>query len=97
MWFFLGCAAIGATFWGMLCGARGKPASFWAALGLALTGLTLCAQYQMIAYWTQSSDWAAIDDVVPTMSKALWILTGISILLNLMMIWMDQKIQTGEK
>lgn len=97
MWMFFGLAAIGTTFWGLHCGMHGKRASFWAVLGMALTALTLCAEYQMIANWTRSSDWAAIEDVVPSMGAALWVLTGISIIMNLGTVLLDKKMRTLEK
>lgn len=96
MWMILGLAAIGTTFWGLHCGTQGKRGTFWAALGMALTALTLCAEYQMIANWARSDDWAAIGDVVPTMGTALWVLTGISIVLNLGTVLLDKKMQTLE-
>lgn len=53
------------------------------ALGLAFTALTLCAEYNMLASWAKIDDWGAILDVTPTMNTYLWILTIVSILVNL--------------
>ena len=36
-------------------------------------------------------DWAAIEDVVPGMERALWFLTIVSILLNIAPILLERK------
>ena len=61
------------------------------AMGLSFTALTLCAENSLIAIWVKVEDWTALLDVVPTMEKSLWILTIISILLNITPILLDCK------
>ena len=53
------------------------------AIGLSFTALTLVAEYNMVSNWVDVEDWSALLDVVPTMSTLLWLLTIISILLNI--------------
>ena len=50
--------------------------------GLALTALTLCAFYADGAGRVVAEDWGGLMDIMPTMNKALWVCTVISILLN---------------
>lgn len=88
MWMIFGLLAIAATLTNLLLYFTGKDHRLFMALGLSFTALTLCAQYAMIASWAMTQDWSAIEDVAPTMSMALWVLTGISIILNLFpIIW----------
>lgn len=90
MWLILGVLAIGATLTNIYLYNTGKDYKLFMALGLALTALTLCAEYSMIASWATAQDWYAIEDVAPTMSKALWVLTGISVALNLSPVVLDK-------
>lgn len=46
----------------------------WIVLGLlaiGLTALTLCAEYRLVAEFVAREDWAALQDVVPGMERAL--------------------------
>ena len=61
------------------------------AMGISFTALTLVAQYSMVSNWVKVEDWGALLDVVPTMEKSLWILTIISILLNITPIFLEMK------
>ena len=59
------------------------------AMGLSFTALTLCAEHSLISNWVKVEDWSALLDVVPTMEKALWFLTIVSILLNIAPIFLE--------
>lgn len=83
MWLVFGLAAIGVTFFGLLQRARGKQGTLWSLLGLSLTALTLCAEYHVLSAWAIAGAESNILDVAPTMGKALWVLTLISIALNI--------------
>lgn len=83
MWLFFGLSAITATLVNLHRYRSGKDHTLVMAIALSLTALTLCAEYSMIAYWTKGRDWAAIEDVVPAMNTALWVLTIASIVLNI--------------
>ena len=82
MWMVLGGAAIVAAACNLIWMARGKETKWFRFFSLALTALTLCAFYGGSAKWVLNEDWSALMDVVPTMSKALWGCTAISIVLN---------------
>lgn len=61
------------------------------AVGLSFTALTLVAAYSMVADWVMAEDWSALLDAVPTMETALWVLTMLSILLNITPIFLELK------
>lgn len=83
MWLIFGGIAIIATFINLYLYTKGKNYTLAMAIGLSFTALTLVAQYNMVSNWVHVEDWSALLDVVPTMSTLLWILTIISILLNI--------------
>ncbi len=83
MWLIFGSIAIIATFVNLYLYKTGKNYDLAMAAGLSFTILTLVASYSMIASWVNVEDWAALLDVVPTMSRVFWILGVLSILLNI--------------
>lgn len=83
MWIIFGFIAIITTFINLYMFANGKDYKLAMAMGLSFTALTLCAEHSLIANWVDANDWSALLDVVPTMEKALWFLTIVSILLNI--------------
>ena len=91
MWLILGFIAIVATFINLYMYITGKDYKLAMAMGLSFTALTLCAEYSLVAYWVKGEDWPALLDVVPTMEKALWFLTIVSILLNIAPILLELK------
>jgi len=46
-----------------------------------------CSRFE----WGEVKDWAAIEDVVPGMERALWFLTIVSIFLNIAPILLVKK------
>ena len=82
MWIILGLSAIVTACLNLYCWSKGKEAKWFRFLSLSLTALTLCANYSLDAQWVISQDWSALEDVVPTMSQYLWIMTVGSIALN---------------
>lgn len=91
MWFIFGLIAIAATCLNLYLYAIGKNYNLAMAMGLSFTALTVVADYSMVSSWVQAEDWSALSDVVPIMSGALWILTIISILLNITPILLELK------
>lgn len=91
MWLVFGVIAILATIINLYMYGIGKDYKFAMAIGLSFTTLTLVAQYRLVSDWVKVEDWSALSDVVPTMEIALWILTIISILLNITPILLEQK------
>lgn len=91
MWIILVLIAFIATFINLYRYATGKDYKLAMAMGLSFTALTLCAEHSLVSNWVKVEDWAALLDVVPTMEKALWFLTMVSILLNIAPILLDVK------
>ena len=91
MWLLLGLITIITTFVNIYMYKTGKDYKLTMAMGLSFTALTLCAEHSLIANWVKKEDWSALLDVIPTMDKALWVLTIISILLNIAPIFLELK------
>ncbi|VDG96801.1 Uncharacterised protein [Lysinibacillus sphaericus] len=91
MWLILGVIAIIATFINLYMYVTGKDYKLAMAMGLSFTALTIVADYSMVSDWVKVEDWSALLDVVPGMARALWVLTIISILLNITPILLEQK------
>lgn len=89
MWIILGIIAIIATFINLYMYKAGKDYKLAMAMGLSFTALTLCAENSLISNWVKVEDWSALLDVVPTMEKALWFLTIVSVLLNIAPIFLE--------
>ncbi|WP_427107648.1 hypothetical protein [Lysinibacillus xylanilyticus] len=69
----------------------GKDYKLAMAMGLSFTALTLCSEYSLVSQWVKVEDWAALEDVVPGMERALWFLTVVSILLNIAPLLLELK------
>ncbi|SDM65191.1 hypothetical protein [Sediminibacillus halophilus] len=91
MWLMLGGIAIVTTFINLYMYKAGKDYKLAMAMGLSFTALTLCAEYSLVSRWVKVEDWAALLDVVPGMERALWVLTIVSILLNIAPILLERK------
>jgi Na+/H+-translocating membrane pyrophosphatase len=91
MWLILGVIAIVATFINLFMYKTGKDYKLTMAIGLSFTALTLCSEYSLVSKWVKVKDWSALLDVVPTMEMWLWILTIISIVLNITPILLELK------
>ena len=97
MWLLFGVIAILATFINLYLYKTGKSYSLAVAIGLAFTALTLVTSYNMIFDYIKVEDWSALLDVVPTMTRVFWVLTGISILLNMAPIFLELKKNKNRK
>lgn len=91
MWIILGIGAIAAAICNVIWSMRKKDAKWFRFMSLSLTALTLCAFYGMDAAWVAGEDWSALMDVTPTMSKAVWVLTIASILINSVSLFEKKK------
>ncbi|WP_298828861.1 hypothetical protein [uncultured Planococcus sp.] len=91
MWFILGLIAIAATCINLYLYATGRDYKLAMAMGLSFTALTVVADYSMVSDWVNAEDWSALLDVVPTMAVVLWVLTVLSILLNMTPILLELK------
>lgn len=91
MWIIFGLAAIGATLINLTVFMMEKDYKLPMAIALSLVALTLCAEYSLLNMWVEAKDWAAIMDVVPSMSRALWFLTVAAIFMNILPIFLERK------
>lgn len=91
MWIILGVTAIVATFINFYMYKTGKDYKLAMAIGLSFTALTLCSEYSLVSGWVKMEYWSALLDVVPGMEMALWVLTIISIVLNITPILLELK------
>lgn len=91
MWVIFGLIAIIATCINLYLYRTDKDYKLAMAIGLSFTALTIVADYSMVSDWVKAEDWAALLDVVPTMATVFWVLTIISILLNITPILLELK------
>lgn len=84
MWLIFVLFAIIATFVNLYLYKIGRNYHLAMALGLSFTALTLAASYSRLADRVIAEDWTFLLDIVPTMSVVFWVLTVISILLNIL-------------
>ena len=82
MWMFFAVGAVVMAILNLCQYMRRKPAKWFRFLSLALTALTLCSFYSQVGVWIAAGDWAAMEDVVPFMSKALWVVVSASVVVN---------------
>ena len=82
LWIVFGIAAIITAITNIICSVLHKETKWFRFASLSLTALTLCAFYGIAARIVLSEDWSGALDVIPTLSKPLWFLTIVSILLN---------------
>lgn len=66
----------------MITTIKNKNAERYRFLSLSLTSLTVCAFYFDGASRVIKEDWGGLMDIMPTMSKALWVLVILSISVN---------------
>lgn len=90
MWMIFGVLAIVATLFNLYMFSVGKDYKLPMAIALSLTALTVCADYSHLAVWVEAEDWSALADVIPGMGRAWWVLTSISIGLNMLPIFLER-------
>ena len=82
MWLFFGISAIIFTGFNLIYSFKNKNEKWFRFAALSFTALTVCSFYSDGAMRVLNEDWGGLMDIMPTMSKALWVCVGISILLN---------------
>ena len=80
MWLVFGVGAVAFAFINLVKPGKNREIFRWASL--SLTALALCAFYVDGAARVLKEDWGGLMDTMPTLSRALWILTAASIVLN---------------
>lgn len=91
MWIEFGFGAIITAILNIVFTIKHRDAKWFRFISLSLTALTLCDFYSQTAQWALLEDWSAIMDVVPNVSRPLWVLTILSILLNSISLFEKKK------
>lgn len=82
MWFVTGTGAIIFAALNVLWSFRNKESKWFRFVSMALTAITICAFYSDGAVRVVHEDWAGLMDIMPSMSKVLWVCVLVSILIN---------------
>ncbi|MGL5440182.1 MAG: hypothetical protein ACRDA4_07335 [Filifactoraceae bacterium] len=82
MWMLFGVGAIIFALLNIAWAFQNKNTKWFRFFSLSCTALTLCDFYNDGAIRVLHEDWGGLMDIMPTMSKALWICTVMSILIN---------------
>ena len=82
MWLIFGIGAFVFALLNVITAIKNKNAELYRFLSLSLTALTVCAFYFDGASRVIKEDWGGLMDIMPTMSKALWLLVILSIAVN---------------
>ena len=91
MWLAMGAGAIIFAILNLVWLFKQKSTKWFGFISLSLTALTVCAFYSDAAMRVINEDWGGLMDILPSMSKALWICVIISILANSIMLLGDKK------
>lgn len=91
MWLAMGAGAIIFAILNLVWLFKQKGSKWFGFISLSLTALTVCAFYSDAAMRVINEDWGGLMDILPSMSKALWICVIISILANSIMLLGDKK------
>lgn len=97
-WIPLGFLAFGFVIINIIRTFLGKRKGWQVLMFLSLSCglLEVLAQYQMIHKWVNMEDWAALLDVVPSMSNVLMIASILGIALNGMVFVLNYSINNKE-
>ena len=91
MWLVIGSGAIIFAILNFAWMFKQKNSKWFGFISLSLTALTACSFYSDAAMRVANEDWAGLMDILPFMSKALWVCVIISILVNSITLLGDKK------
>ncbi len=91
MWIVLGAGAIIFAALNVIWMLRSKSAKWFRFISLSLTVLTICAFYADGASRVLNNDLSGLMDIMPTMSKMLWVGSIASILINAISLIKESK------
>lgn len=92
MWLIFGIGAIVFALLNVIKAIKNKNAELYRFLSLSLTALTVCAFYFDGASRVIKEDWSGLMDIMPTMSKTLWLLVILSIAVNSVSIFKKKRL-----
>ena len=67
----------------------GKKYEPFMGLALACIALGMCGEYHSVALWVSEQDWSAMEDVVPSIERILWISVSSFSFLNVLPAFLD--------
>ena len=73
MWLFFGISAMIFTGFNLTYFFKNKNEKWFRFAALSFTALTVCSFYSDGAMRALNEDWGGLMDIMPTMSKALWV------------------------
>ena len=91
MWLVMGAGAIIFAILNLVWTSKQKNSKWFGFISLSLTALTACSFYSDAAMQVVTDDWGGLMDVLPSMSKMLWICVIISIVVNSITLLGDNK------
>ena len=91
MWLVMGAGAIVFAILNLAWATKQKKSKWFGFISLSLTALTACSFYSDAAMQVVNEDWGGLMDVLPSMSKMLWICVIISIVVNSITLLGDNK------
>ena len=91
MWLVMGFGAIVFAILNLVWTSKQKNSKWFGFISVSLTALTACSFYSDAAMQVANEDWGSLMDVLPSMSKALWVCVIISILVNSITFLGDKK------
>ena len=91
MWLVMGFGAIIFAILNLVWTSKQKNSKWFGFISVSLTALTACSFYSDAAMHVANEDWGGLMDVLPSMSKALWVCVIISILVNSITFLGDKK------
>lgn len=91
MWLLFGLGAIVFAVLNIIFTVKNKESKWFRFASLSLTALTVCAFYADEALRVVNKDWGGLVDVMPTMSKTLWLCVILSIVINSVSLFKKNK------
>lgn len=91
MWLILGIGAIITAIFNVAWTIQNKESKWFRFASLSLTALTVCASYSDEAVRVVNEDWAGLMDIMPIMSKVLWVCVILSIIINSISLFKENK------
>ena len=82
MWIVFGIVAVASAILNLAWAAKGREPKWFRFISLSATALTVCAFNSVNAEWVINEDWIALMDVVPAMTRSLWVSTVLSVIVN---------------
>ncbi|NLM05892.1 MAG: hypothetical protein GX219_03105 [Tissierellia bacterium] len=91
MWFLLASIAIVFAGLNLIWSFQNKDSKWFRFISLSLTALTVTSAYADGARRITNEDWSGLMDIMPTMSKVLWVCVILSIIINSISLFKENK------